>query len=95
MLDVCPPFVQGEPIMLYFEKLGDKLKHVHLIDSDGQSDAHYVPGEGKMPLKQVIHQIENSQYDGYCTIELVTMYMSDPTLYSALAIERVKEMLEN
>lgn len=93
MVDVCPPFVQGEPTMSYFEKLGDKLRHIHLIDSDGQSDAHYVPGEGKMPMKPLIHQINKSNFDGYCTIELVTMYMNDPTLYSALAIERVREML--
>jgi fructoselysine 3-epimerase len=94
MIDVCPPFVQGEPIMSYFDKLGDKLRHVHLIDSDGQSDSHYIPGDGKMPMKQLIQQIEKSPFDGYCTIELVTMYMNDPKLYSALAIQRVRDMLE-
>lgn len=81
--------------MTYFDKLGDKLAHVHIIDSDGASDSHYIPGEGKMPMKQLIKQIEKSGYSGYCTIELVTMYMNDPQLYSALAIERVKEMLQS
>lgn len=94
MVDVCAPFVQGEPVMTYFSKLGDKLTHVHLVDSDGQSDSHYMPGDGKMPMKQLIQAIESSGYKGYCTIEMVTMYMNDPKLYSALAIERVKELLE-
>lgn len=93
MVDVCPPFVQSEPVMTYFDKLGDKLAHVHLVDSDGASDSHLVPGDGKMPMKQLVRQIAKSGYRGYVTIELVTMYMNDPKLYSALAIERVRDML--
>lgn len=93
MVDVCPPFVQGEPVMTYFDKLGKKLVHVHIIDSDGQSDAHYMPGDGRLPMRQLLKAIEGRSYTGYCTIELVTMYMNDPGLYSALAIERVRGML--
>jgi len=91
MCDICAPFVQHEPIMSYFEKLGSKVLHVHFIDSDGSSETHYVPGDGQIPLKQLAYEIENEGYQGYCTIELVTSYINEPSLYSALAIERVKE----
>jgi protein FrlC len=40
MCDICPPFCNREPIMSYFEKLGGRLRHMHVIDSDGQSDTH-------------------------------------------------------
>jgi len=93
MCDICAPFVQHEPVMSYFEKLGQKIKHIHFIDSDGSSETHYIPGNGQMPLKQLAQEIENIGYDGFCTIELVTSYINEPSLYSALAIERMRELL--
>ena len=44
MCDICPPFCNQEPIMTYFEKLGGRLRHLHIIDSDGHSAAHMMPG---------------------------------------------------
>jgi len=94
MCDICPPFCNQEPIMTYFEKLGNRLRHMHIIDSDGCSDTHMLPGDGSIPLRQLFHEIEASNYKGYCTIELVTEYMNEPSLGSALAIERVKDLLK-
>ncbi|MGU0043108.1 TIM barrel protein [Escherichia coli] len=65
--------------MSYFDKLGDKLRHLHIVDSDGASDTHYV-GEGKMPLRELMRDIIDRGYEGYCTVELVTMYMTSQTL---------------
>lgn len=93
MCDICPPFCNREPIMSYFDKLGDKLRHMHIIDSDGESDTHMMPGDGKIPLRQLFHAIEARQFQGYCTIELVMAYLNEPTLYSDLAIQRVKDLL--
>ena len=93
MVDICAPFVQGEPVMSYFDKLGDKLRHLHIVDSDGASDSHYIPGEGKMPLRELIRDIIDRGYDGYCTIELVTMYMNEPRLYARKALARFRELL--
>jgi fructoselysine 3-epimerase len=93
MCDICPPFCNHEPIMSYFFKLGDRLRHMHIIDSDGKSDAHMMPGEGKIPLKQLFKEIEETDYDGYCTIELVSACINEPSMGSALAIKRVKDLL--
>lgn len=93
MCDICAPFVQHEPVMSYFDKLGNKIRHVHFIDSDGSTETHYIPGNGQMPLKQLAQEIENIGYHGYCTIELVTSYINEPSMYSALAIERVKSLI--
>jgi len=93
MCDICPPFCNREPIMSYFDKLGDKLQHLHIIDSDGQSDTHIMPGDGNIPLRQLLRAIEARDYKGYCTIELVMAYMNEPSLYAELGLERVKELL--
>lgn len=95
MCDICPPFCNMEPIATYFTKLGDRLSHFHIIDGDGHSDSHLLPGEGRIPLKQLLREIEEQNYQGYCTIELVNAYMNEPSLYSALAIERMCEYLDN
>jgi len=93
MCDICPPFCNREPVMTYFLKIGSKLRHFHIIDSDGHSDSHIMPGDGSIPLKQLLREIELAGYQGYCTIELVTNYINEPSLYSALAIERVRALL--
>ena len=51
--------------MSYFDKLGDKLRHLHIVDSDGASDTHYIPGEGKMPLRELMRDIIDRGYEGY------------------------------
>jgi protein FrlC len=94
MCDVVPPFCNGEPIMSYFEKLGSRLRHMHVVDSDGHSDTHLMPGDGKIPLRQLFREIETANYDGYCTIELVTAYMNDPSLGAALAMGRIRELID-
>ncbi len=94
MCDVVPPFCNGEPIMSYFEKLGSSLHHMHIVDSDGRSDTHMMPGDGRIPLRQLFREIDAAHYDGYCTIELVTAYMNEPSLGAALAIRRVRELLK-
>ena len=60
MCDIVPPFCNREPIMTYFTKLGDKMKHMHIIDGDGESDSHMMPGDGKIPLKQLFKEIDGN-----------------------------------
>ncbi|MCV5295289.1 TIM barrel protein, partial [Escherichia coli] len=93
MVDICAPYVQAAPVMSYFDKLGDKLRHLHIVDSDGASDTHYIPGEGKMPLRELMRDIIERGYEGYCTVELVTMYMNEPRLYARQALERFRALL--
>ena len=94
MCDVVPPFCNREPIMSYFEKLGARMRHMHVVDSDGQSDTHMMPGDGKIPLRHLFREIEATGYRGYCTIELISAIMNEPSLGSALAIERVRDLLK-
>ena len=93
MCDVVVPYVQGEDAADYVHLLGEKMAHLHLVDGDGVSETHLVPGEGVMPLRQMLGDIRAAGYDGMATLELVTNYLSDPTYYAGLALERAKELL--
>lgn len=93
MCDVVVPFVQGEDPAQYPRLLGGRMRHLHLVDSDGTSESHLVPGDGVMPLKQILRDIRAAGYDGMATLELVTNYLNDPSRYAALALERAKELL--
>lgn len=95
MCDVVPPYVQQESIMAYFDKLGDKMYHIHLIDSDGSSDTHIMPGEGQMPLKELVTELKEMNYDKTMTIELVTAYLNEPRFYARRAINNLKSFLDD
>lgn len=93
MCDIVPPFQQQEQIMSYFEILGDKLYHLHIIDSDGSSDAHVMPGEGVLPMPELMQELKEYGYEGTATIELVIGYINEPRLYARRAINNVRAML--
>ena len=93
MCDVVPPFVQGEVIADYPRLLGERMAHLHLVDSDGVSDTHLLPGEGKIDLKETIHELCAAGYDGTATLELVTHYIDTPSEAARLALERIRELL--
>lgn len=91
MCDVVVPYLQQEAVTDYFEKLGSRMAHLHLVDSDGSSETHVVPGEGIMPLKELIEELSGYGYHGRATIELVTAYIKEPSLYAKRGVNRVRE----
>ena len=75
-----------------FFHLKSELRHFHLVDSDGVSDMHILPGDGKIPLVQLAAMLKGKNYQNSLTIELVSAYINEPSLYAGLAIERLKEL---
>ncbi|MGX6979662.1 fructoselysine 3-epimerase [Vagococcus elongatus] len=93
MCDVVPPFVQHESIMGYFDILGDKMDHMHIIDGDQGTDSHIVPGEGSIPLKELMYELKRINYDKTITLELVLGYLNEPRFYAKRAIDNFKKLL--
>ena len=93
MCDIVAPFVQHESILAYFNKLGDKMRHMHIIDSDGTSETHVMPCEGVIPLKELIQEIKELGYKRSATLELVTAYMNEPRLAARKAINNFRSLL--
>lgn len=94
MCDIVPPFTQHESIMDYFDKLGDKMYHMHLIDGVHDSDDHVMPGEGAIPMPELIKELKNINYDRTATIELVTGYINEPRFYARRAVDNVRAMMK-
>ncbi len=98
MCDTVVPFVQkrqgiaDETLDTYFDLLGPKLAHVHMTDSDGVSEDHVVPGEGCAPLQDMLRMLKARGYDGWVTLELVTKYIDQPSLYAEKAVRHVREL---
>ncbi len=90
--DVAAPFSAGEDPADYARVLGDRLAHVHLVDNDGNSDIHLIPGEGVMPLKRILSEMLQAGYAGGSTLELVTNYIDEPRTAAKRAIEAAREL---
>lgn len=94
MCDLVPPFVQHESIMAYFDKLGEKMYHLHMIDGEQGTDSHIMPGEGALPLQELMYELKDIDYQGTATIELVTGYINEPRMYARRAINNVRAMMQ-
>lgn len=94
MCDLVPPFVQYESIIAYLDKLGDKMYHFHIIDGNQGTDSHIVPGEGSIPLRELIMELKDNNYQGTATLELVTGYINEPRLYARRAINNIREYMK-
>ena len=93
MCDIVPPFVQYESIMAYFDKLGNKMDHMHIIDGENGSDTHMIPGEGNIPIKEMLYEMKRIGYDKTATLELVTNYINEPRFYAKRAIDNMRELM--
>ena len=93
MCDIVPPFVQHESIMAYFDKLGNKMDHMHIIDGENGSDTHMIPGEGNIPIKEMLYEMKRKGYDKTATLELVTNYINEPRFYAKRAIDNMRELM--
>ena len=93
MCDIVPPFVQHESIMAYFDKLGNKMDHMHIIDGENGSDTHMIPGEGNIPIKEMLYEMKRIGYDKNATLELVTNYINEPRFYAKRAIDNMRELM--
>ena len=93
MCDIVPPFVQHESIMAYFDKLGNKMDHMHIIDGENGSDTLLIPGEGNIPIKEMLYEMKRIGYDKTATLELVTNYINEPRFYAKRAIDNMRELM--
>ena len=94
MCDIVAPYTQAESIMDYFDKIGDKMYHMHIIDGVSDSDSHVMPGEGQIPIQELMYELKDIGYDRTATIELVTGYINEPRMYARRAINNLKDMMD-
>lgn len=94
MCDIVAPYTQAESIMDYFDKVGDKMYHMHIIDGVPDSDSHVMPGEGQIPIPELMMELKEINYSRTATIELVTGYINVPRMYARRAINNLRDMMD-
>jgi len=72
-LDTCHVGANSEDLLAVYEVVRPLLKNVHLSDArhHGQHvQTHIMPGEGGLPLKELLATMARDGYDGLITLEL-------------------------
>jgi sugar phosphate isomerase/epimerase len=69
-LDPSHLFPNGELPHYTTYLLGSKVFHTHFSDNDGQSNAHWRPGKGKVDWSAVLRALRDVGYDGVLSLEL-------------------------
>src|SRR5262245_51987577 len=69
-LDPAHLFPHGEIPHYTAYILGSKVFHTHFSDNDGQSNAHWRPGKGKVDWSAVLRALRDVGYDGVLSLEL-------------------------
>ena len=78
-LDTSHVAASGLDLMEVYGKLASQLRHVHLSDSDlTGGDQHRLPGNGKLPLKEFLSRLGESDYPGVVSLELKPWPLGTP-----------------
>ncbi|WP_143591037.1 sugar phosphate isomerase/epimerase family protein [Thermoactinospora rubra] len=68
VLDTVGMATAGDTVAGYFDVLGDRVRHVHLID--GRPAGHLAWGDGELPLAGYLAEFRRRDYRGLVTFEL-------------------------
>ena len=58
----------GHDILNIYDVFKDRIANIHLSDYDGEKQ-HLLPGEGHLPLKDLLSRLKANKYDGIITLE--------------------------
>jgi fructoselysine 3-epimerase len=92
MIDTVAMQLAGETPENYFSILPE-LGHFHLIDGDGQSDAHLALDEGVLQWREYLISLQNHRYEGTCTLEIMgSSYYQNPQDTIIKSFEKIREL---
>lgn len=69
-LDPSHLFPMGELANMVAYQVGDRIFHTHISDNDGQTNAHWRPGKGKVDWRAFLRALRDIGYDGPLSVEL-------------------------
>ena len=72
-VDLSHAAIAGSPVVEMAERLGDRLRHVHLTDGSGSAkDEHLVPGRGVMDAAGFLGHLAATGFEGHIVLEINT-----------------------
>ncbi len=76
-VDLSHASIAGSDPVAMAERLGDRLRHVHLTDGTGSAkDEHLVPGRGDVGAAEFLHHLAGVDFDGEVVLEINTRHCS-------------------
>ncbi|MFJ7365612.1 TIM barrel protein [Peribacillus frigoritolerans] len=92
MIDTVSIHLASETPDEYFSFLPE-LSHFHLIDGDGQSNAHFALDDGVLNWREYLTSLKSHRYKGSCTLEIMgSNYYQNPSDAIMKSIEKVREL---
>lgn len=93
MLDTAGALGTRESVKDYISVLGDRLAHVHMIDSE-PSGSHLAWGDGVLSAGEIIAELNASGYNGALSIEITNArYYLDPKAALAQSVTALRNVL--
>lgn len=93
MLDTAGALGTGETVKDYIEALGDKLAHVHMIDSE-PSGSHLAWGDGVLSAEECVAALNAAGFSGALSIEITnSRYYLDPKAAMAQSVTALRNIL--
>ncbi|WP_323794417.1 sugar phosphate isomerase/epimerase [Nocardioides sp.] len=72
-IDLSHAAIAQSDVIEMAERLGDRLRHVHLTDGSGSAkDEHLVPGRGSMGAAAFLQHLASTSFDGAIVLEINT-----------------------
>ncbi len=72
-IDLSHAAIAGSDVIEMADRLGDRLRHIHLTDGSGSAkDEHLVPGRGKMGAAAFLEHLGTMAFTGHVVLEINT-----------------------
>lgn len=72
-IDLSHSATAGDDPVEMAQRLGDRLRHVHMADSMGSAkDEHLVPGRGSQPCGEFLEHLAGTDFSGSIVVEINT-----------------------
>lgn len=94
MIDTATLGYSGESMKQAIDDLEGHLGHIHV--ADGTPNGHLAIGEGGLPLKKMLYELDEACYGGYLSLEILNdRYNRRPEQAMQISYDRLKNILEN
>jgi len=70
VLDTAHLHAQKEILPLSVEKLGSRIRYLHVADNDGRDNLHLALGEGTVDFEGIFAALKKHGFDGYVAVDV-------------------------
>ncbi len=94
MIDTACAHISGENIADYSRQLGDRIQHIHMVDTDS-TGAHLAWGDGSLSITEYLRDIELAGYTGALSLEIIgPRYQQNPFIPLRQSVECLRQYMK-